>query len=161
MLVCGHGNVRDFCTEREMVIVCKHTGNIEEYTGVCRVIVTDQEMSESEYHYLKSKMIKKGYELVSTRYVDTEEIARLIARYATEVRSKNGGRCKFGYHRVNGEMRVHEGKMAVVRRILELADKGFLLREIQSDDGVHHMNGRDLSLSTIHLIIKNRKDYGL
>ncbi len=72
---------------------------------------------------------------------------------------KYGGRCKFGYRRVNGEIVPHEKRMAVLKRILELRDMGYSIRKIQADDGVHHDDGRDLSVSTIALIIKKRKEY--
>lgn len=163
MLVCGHGNVQDYCKTRGMIITCTHVGDLEDYNGVCKVIVTDMEMSESEYYFLKGKMLAKGYELVSTRYNDVSIAATLIEYYARNERDgkrkKNGGRCKFGYRRVNGKEVVHEETMAVVKRILEMRDAGHTLREIQADDRVHHVNGHHLSISTIQLIIKNRKEY--
>ena len=70
-----------------------------------------------------------------------------------------GGRCKFGYRRVNGEIVPHEKRMLVLKRIFELRDQGYSLRKIQADDGVHHDDGRDMSVSTLALIVKNRKDY--
>jgi len=160
MLVCGHGDVSDYCTKYGMVIVYRHKGDIQDYNGMSRVIVTDSDISESEYVYMKSVMLRKGYELVSTKYTDTEQIARLVAKFNSS-RRKYGGRCKFGYHRVNGELVVHPERMKVVRRILELKDKGCTLREIREDEGVHHTDGRKLSLSTIQIIIGNRKDYEL
>ncbi len=157
MLVCGHGNVSDYCSKFGMVIVHRHKGKIQDYCGVSRVIVTDEDFSESEYIYMKSAMLKKGYELVSTRFTDTEQIAELVAKFSE---SKRVGRCKFGYERVDGKLVVHPERMEVVRRIFELRDKGCTLREIRDDGGVHHTDGRKLSLSTIQLIIGNRKEYG-
>ena len=164
MVVCEHGNVRDYCRKRGMMIMCSHHGVIEEYKGVCRVIVTDKDMTESEYYFLKGKMLAKGYELISTKHEDAEMCVSLMTHYAEdelENRKKHAGRCKFGYHRVNGEVVVHEEKMAVVRRIFELRDNGCSLHTIQKDENVHHMDGRELSTSTIQLIIKNRKEYDL
>lgn len=158
MLVCGHGNVSDFCNEHSMVIVNRHFGEITEYVGVSRVVVTDMEMLESEYVLLKSDMLKRGYELVSTRHTDTEQIARLVAKLGCESK-RSGGRSKFGFTRINGEQRIHPERMKVVRRIFELHDKGYTLRKIQEDECVHHGDGRKLSLSTIQLIIGNRKEY--
>lgn len=162
MLVCGHGDVRSYCETRGMIIACTHVGDLEDYNGVCKVVVTDMEMSESEYYFIKGKMLAKGYELVSTRYGDNTLAATLIEYYArkeNEDKKKYGGRCKFGFKRVNGEIVPHEERMVVVRRILELKDRGCTLREIQSDEIVRHTDGRELSLSTIQLIIKNRKEY--
>jgi hypothetical protein len=56
-------------------------------------------------------------------------------------------------------MVVHDERMAVVKRIFELGDQGYTLRQIQADEDVHHDDGRKLAISTIQLILKNRKDY--
>ena len=74
-------------------------------------------------------------------------------------RKKFAGRCKFGFQRVGDKVVPHEGNMAVVKRILELKDKGYTLRTIKDDARVHHVDGGRLSISTIQLIIKNRKEY--
>lgn len=162
MLVCGHGDVRDYCSEREMLIVDSYDGDIVDYHGFCKVLVTDQEMIEAEYYYLKGRMLARGYELVSTRFSDTEMSAEFSTYYANlenESRRKFAGRCKFGFQRVNGEIVKHEARFEIAKRIIELKDKGYTLREIQDDENVHHTDGRDLSISTIQLIIKNRKVY--
>lgn len=161
MVVCGHGKVDNFCAKHGMIIAERCTGSVLDYNGVCKVIVTDREMPEAEYYYLKGRMLARGYELVSTKYKDTGFAASIVtyhARNEAKGRKKHGGRCKFGFKRVKGEIVVHEERMAVVRRILELSDQGCSLREIQADEGVHR-DGDTLSLSTIHLIIKNREDY--
>ena len=164
MIVCGHGNVKNFCDKYEMVVATTHDGPIEEYKGICRVLVTDQEMSEEEYLYLKKKMLLLKVELVSTQYCDEDSVVRRIVyelERELEGRKKYVGRCKFGQHRVNGEVVPHEEGMKVVRRIIELRDKGFTYSKIQEDDDVHDLAGRMLGLSTIALIVKNREEYGL
>ena len=51
------------------------------------------------------------------------------------------------------------GKKTAEKLIIELKDKGYTLRRIQEDSRVVHTDGRKLSISTIQLIVKNRKDY--
>lgn len=162
MVVCGHGKVDNFCAKHGMIIAERCKSSVLDYNGVCKVIVTDREMPEAEYYYLKGRMLARGYELVSTRYKDTNFSATLMtyhARKENENKKKFAGRCKFGFHRVNGEVVPNESMMAVVKRIFELRDQGYSLRRIQKDEGVHHADGRELSVSTIQLIIKNREEY--
>ena len=124
--------------------------------------MTDRDMDEYEYYYLKGKLFSKGIELVSTRHKDggqLSEYVMYVAHREVQQRQKFTGRYKFGFQRVDGEIVPHEGRMAVVRRILELKDKGYTLKKIREDDEVRDTDGSMLSTSTIHLIIKNRKDY--
>jgi hypothetical protein len=162
MIVCKHGDVNDFCEKMKVVIAEEYEGEISEYNGVCRVLVTDQEMSENEYLYLKKRMLLAGVELVSIWHEDAEDMARHLVytiHQEKEDRRKFVGRCKFGFHRVNGEEVPHEGNMKVVRRILELRDLGYTYGRIRIDDGVHSADGRKLSISTIAEIVKNREVY--
>ena len=159
MVVCGHGDVSDFCARHDMVVVMQHDGDIESYRGLCRVLVTDKDMSEQEYYFLKGKMLAKGIELVSTRHKDTEQMSGYMVYQNQQRREKCVGRCKFGFHRVGEEIVPHEGKMEVVKRIFELRDKGYTYRSIREDEQVRHIDGRKLSISTIELILKNRKEY--
>lgn len=162
MVVCGHGDVSAFCARHDMIVAMQHDGEIEGYCGFCRVLVTDQDMSEQEYYFLKGKMLARGVELVSTKHRDTEGMSELMlytSQKESEKRQKFVGRYKFGFHRVGNEIVPHEEKMKVVRRIFELRDKGFTYRSIREDEHVHHVDGRKLSISTIELILKNRKDY--
>lgn len=159
MLVCGHGNVSDYCSNFGMVVADVYDGDIISYRGLCKVLVTDEEMGESDYYYLKSKMLSLGYELVSTEHEDTEMVANLVMSYARQNKEKYPGRCKFGFRRVNGEILPHEDRMVVVKRIFELRDEGCSLHEIQEDEVVRHDDGRKLSISTIQSIIKNRDEY--
>lgn len=158
MMVCAHGDVAEFCAERGMVIFEK-CDDLEHYTGVSRIIVTDQEMSEYEYYYLKGKLLGRGVELVSTRHTDDTLLAGFLA-YQADRRKKNyGGRQRFGYRKENGVVVPTKDGMDVVNRILELRDAGFTLRKIQEDKGVHHPDGRPISISTIQQLIKNREKY--
>lgn len=157
MLVCTHGNVNDFCRNRKMVPVCKYDGDIEEYSGVCRILVTDRRITEHEYYSLKSRMLKKGVELISTRYEDSEVVARLIMENLEK--KKHGGRCKFGFQNVCGEMKLTEKGRSVVKRIFELRDNGYSYHKIREDAGVRHLDGRMLAVSTIQIILENRGVY--
>lgn len=158
MLVCAHGAVSDFCKEHGMVIVEYFYGRIEDYSGVCRVLVTDQIEDESEYYYMKGKMLAHGIELISVKHKDCDKMLDYLA-YVTkrdsEDRKKYGGRHMFGFSKDG----LTEHGRAVVGRILELRDMGYTYRQIKEDSGVHHPNGNSLSISTIQIIVKNRKKY--
>ena len=148
MIVCAHGEVSEYCESHDMVIVGRYTGDIEGYNGVCPVLVTDQDMSQGEYYFLKGKMLARGVELVSTRYPDSKNLAKYeIPKKPT----KYGGRQRFG----TGS----DFERAVIQRIFELADAGKTLREIAADEKVGYLDGRKMSISTIQLIIKNRGKY--
>lgn len=159
MLVCAHGDVADFCKDRDMLICEEYDGDIERYSGSCRVLVTDRDMSENEYYFLKGKLLGRGVELVSTRYKDNRLVAEFLS-YQADRRKKNyGGRHPFGCVMKDGvAVPTAEGSV-VVRRILELRDAGHTLRQIQTDEGVHHPDGRQISISTLQQIIKNRARY--
>lgn len=150
MIVCAHGEVSEYCENRDMIIVERYSGEIENYGGVCRVLVTDRDMSPGEYYYLKGKMLVQGIELVSTRYVDTENLSQGIVKAANEKRP-GPGRPKFGDR--------SEAEMAVVRRILELKDGGSTLKEISEDPDVHYLDGEKIPVSTIQVILRNREKY--
>lgn len=151
MIVCAHGDVERYCSERGMVICEEHIGNIEDYAGTSRVIVTDVELGENEFYALKLKMLRKGVELVSVRH-DNEEKDRFVRCIASEKREKRGGRRRFG--------EGSEAEMAVVDRILELRESGKTLTEISRDENVHRPDGRRLSISTVRLVIENYKKKG-
>ena len=159
MLVCAHGDVTDFCINRDMVIVDSYEGDLESYDGECPVVVTAKEMSDYEYYYAKGKLLARGVELVSTHHTDDSLLSEYAAyagrRDAADRRKKYGGREKFGFR--DGKLTA-TGK-AVAGRIFELRDKGYSYRLISADEGVHHPDGRKLSISTIQIIIKNREDY--
>lgn len=136
MLVCGHGNVDEYCARHDMEIVERYDGDIADYDG-SRVLVTDRVMSREEYLLLKILLHKKGSDLI------------LVSR------NKTGGRYKFGYD----EHGLTEYGRKVVGRILELRDQGMTLRNIREDAGVRHPDGRKMSISTIQMIVDNREKY--
>lgn len=148
MIVCAHGEVSEYCENRDMIIVERFTGEIENYCGVCAVLVTDQEMSSGEHYYLKGKMLARGVELVSTRYVDTENLAQGTVK---DVSEKRRGRRKFGDS--------SDAERAVVDRIFELRDGGATFQEIRDDENVHYLDGRRMPISTIQVILNNRGKY--
>ncbi len=150
MIVCAHGEVSEYCENRDMIIVERYSGDIESYGGVCRVLVTDREMSAGEYYYLKGKMLAQGVELVSTRYVDTENLALGAVREVSE-KYPSRGRRKFGSR--------SEAEMAVVRKIFELRDSGCTLKEISEHEEVGYLDGTKMSISTIQTILNNRDKY--
>lgn len=160
MIVCAHGNVDLFCGSRGMIPVCRYDGNIEDYSGVVRILVTDREMSEREYYLLKSTMLAKGIELVSTLHEDSEFISKFIVEsLEAKHNKKHGGRCKFGFQNIDGEVTLTERGRAVVNRIFEMRDRGCTYNVIRNDDSVRHPDGRMLAVSTIQIILDNRKIY--
>ena len=160
MIVCAHGDVDSFCRERHMIPVCKYEGDIENYSGSIRVLVTDTDFEEGEYYIVKSYLLAKGIELVSTRHEDSEFISKFIFESLEAKCSKrHGGRSKFGFRKVDGKDVLTDDGRAVVKRILEMRDNGCTYQKIRDDEGVHHPDGRSLNISTIQIIIQNRKFY--
>lgn len=159
MIVCGHGNVGKYCSRYGMVICDTWEGDLESYSGACKVLVTDKEMSEGQYYYLKNKLLIRGFELVSVLYMDDPEVVQQFIRDAESRKQRYGARQKFGYRKVGGEVIEDPAAMAVVMRVLELRDLGWSYRKIQDDSEVHHSDGRKLSPGTIMTICNNRKDY--
>ena len=151
MIVCAHGEVSEYCKNHGMTICDQHIGDIEEYQGVCRVLVTDAPMGENEFYALKLKMLKRGVELVSIDHSD-EAMSEFVSYLAMQSRGGNGGgRPRFG----SGS----KAEMAVVRRIFELRDAGCTLREISESPEVAYLDGRRISVSTIQGILRNREKY--
>ena len=162
MIVCSHGDVINYCEDKEMIIGDTYIGDICDYDGVCKVLVTDKEMTESEYYFLKGKMLAKGVEVVSIHHKDTQRLSDYVIyalKQQSVQRKKHTGRYQFGFCMRNGEIVHHEETFEVAQLIIELKDKGYTLRRIQEDSRVKHADGRKLAISTIQLIIKNRKDY--
>lgn len=158
MIVCKHGNVEDYCKEYDMVIAESYTGEIVDYTGICRVIVTDQEMTENEYYSTKQVMLSRGYELVSVHHTDKRCLVDLIIHMTEkdlESRKKYTGRYMFG---TNADGWI-PGMREVVMKILELKRIGFSLRQIKECPDVRHPDGRSLSISTIQNIVKREEEY--
>lgn len=159
MIVCAHGNVTDFCHDHDMVIVETYSGELEGYGGIFRVLVTDQEMSENEYYFLKGRMLSKGYELVSIHYKDKRCLVDLVTHMVTREtegrKEKFGGRYKFG---MNANGLTDEGRV-ILKKIFEMIDAGFPLRQISECPEVHHPDGRSISVSTLQVIKGNREIY--
>ena len=144
MMVCAHGNVADFCEKREMYICEEWNGDISDYNGFCRVLVTDSDISESEYYFLKGELLARGVELISTRYKDDKLMSKYLAYSAVRRKAKPKGR----------------QSEDVIRRIYELRDAGLSIRAIREDAQVHNSEGNRLSISTISKIIERRSKYG-
>ena len=142
MLVCAHGDVEAFCRERGMIVCGVYEGRLEAYAGEIRVIVTDSDMPETEYYYLKGMLLIRGYELISTRYSDNKTLSEYLVYANARRKAKYTGRRSFS-------------DTAVIQRIRELNAAGVSLRKIRETDGVSHPDGRKLSISTISKIIKN------
>ena len=148
MMVCAHGKVTEFCEKRDMVICDEWNGNLRDYDGPCRILVTDSDISENEYYFLKGELLGRGIELISTRYKDNEGLIEFLMYAHNRRKTRNsGGRQKFD----NEE---------VITRILELREKGLPLRAIRDDVRVRHPDGRKLSISTISNIIRSKKENG-
>lgn len=150
MIVCAHGEVSEYCKSHGMTICAEHIGAIEEYEGVCRVLVTDQEMGENEFYALKLAMLRRGVELISVHYRDSS-MDEFVSFMAHQKKPMHPGRRKFGDKSPE--------EMAVVRRIFALRDGGYTLKEISEDAQVHHMDGRRMTVSSIQGILRNRDKY--
>lgn len=159
MVVCAHGDVTGFCEAHDMQILETYIGDISEYhKSHCAVIVTDAVMTREEYDDLKCTMFGRGVELVSTEWTDDEVILRLLRNQILN-RGKRGGRQVFGFTKRNGQIIEIPEMIAVARRIIEMRDAGFTLKEIRGDLRVRHSDGKKISTSTIQQIIKNRERY--
>lgn len=159
MMVCAHGNVAEFCAKRDMVVCETWVGDIEEYRGNCYVLVSDQEMSENEYYFLKARMMARGVEFVSTHHKDDESMVGYLAYANERDKSRYATRLPIGRRWKNGKIVEDAEGMVIVNRILELRDSGSTYREIREDETVRRPNGKKLSLSTIQSVVKNRKFY--
>ena len=153
MMVCAHGDVAAFCEERGWVICDVWNSDIVGYNGTCRVVVTDSDISEYEYYFLKSEFLARGVELISTRYTDNKILSEYLVYAEGRRRKKYGGRPPFGHHRKGGDLVPRPESVGVIMRIRELRKAGLTLRAIREDEGVRHADGRKLSLGTIQRII--------
>ena len=144
MLVCAHGNVTEYCDTHDMRICETWDGDIKEYSGACRVLVTDSDISRYEYYFLKGEMLARGIELVSTRWRDDTLVAEYIAYAAARKERKSGRRSM-----ISAEVR---------RRICELRATGMSLRMIREDGGVRTPRGGKLSVSTILSIVRSNME---
>lgn len=145
MLVCAHGNVNAYCELHDMHICDSWNGEITKYSGVCRVIVTDADISEAEYYLLKGEMLGKGYELISTRYTDTQLMAGYLVHANNRHKEKYRGR----------RSSIDADK---IQKIRELKAAGYSIRAIRDTEGICHSDGRKFSVSTIQKITKKEKE---
>lgn len=159
MMVCAHGNVVDFCEQREMTICETWDGDLRDYKGYCRVLVTDSEMSENEYYFLKGEMLARGIELISTRYKDDKLMVDFLAYSNGRRKEKYTGRLPYGFYRKDGRVLEIPEAIAIARRVIELHDEGLTIRRIQETEGICNSFGKPFSVSTIQKIIKNRGKY--
>lgn len=158
MVVCAHGDVAGFCEKHEIEILESYNGDLENYSGNCAVIVTDQQMPREAYEALKCTMFGRGIELISTEWTDDAIILALL-RQTIARRKKRGGRQPFGYMKRNGQIIEIPETMEVARKIIEMKDAGYTLKVIREDDSIRHTGGKKLAISTIQQIIKNREKY--
>lgn len=161
MIVCAHcvsAEVERFCENHEMRILESYAGKLDDYEGRCAVIVTSEEMTRQEYDDMKCLLFGRGYELVSTTWTDDEVIVRLLHNQIEQLK-KRGGRQRFGYYKRNGIITVNPEKIKVAQRVIQLRDRGLTLREISYHKDVVKALGRELSISTVQVIIKNREIY--
>lgn len=159
MMICAHGEVAAFCREHDMVICATWDGDIENYRGDCRVLVSDQSMSENEYYFLKSRLMARGIEFISTHHKDDESMVGYLMYASERDKSRYATRLPMGRRWSCGKVVEDAEGMAVVNRIFELRDSGLAYRAIREDEKVRRPDGRMLSLSTILNIVRNRKFY--
>lgn len=162
MVVSAHGNVDAYCEAHGMVIAERYKGKLEDYRGGHLILVTDNCSDKHEYFYLKYLLLKRNVELISTHWEsrDIEDfVAYLTQRERENRKSKFGGRLPFGFRRVGNETVEDPVTIKVARRIIELRDLGWTYKQIQEDDGVGYPDGRNMSISTIQVILKNRSKY--
>lgn len=154
MIVVAHGNVDLYCEKHDMTIGERYSGKLEDYSGDGLILVTDNCSDKNDYYYLKYMLRMRGIELVSTHWFDdgVEDFVAYMAQRDAERKVKRGGRRLFGLQ--------SERDMAVVRRIMELRDAGYTLRQISDDPGVSYADGRKMPVSTIQVILRNRGRYG-
>lgn len=159
MVVVAHGNVDGYCEEHGFTIGGRYDGRIEEYDGACRVLVTDERFpSKNDFYRVKCFLLHRKVELISVYWQD-DEMDAFVVHLNEHRRSRNGGRVRFGFHRVGGEVVPDEAMMPVIRRILELYDAGSTLREIREDESVRYLDGRLIAVSVIHGVVMNRGMY--
>lgn len=153
MIVVAHGDVDLYCESHGMTIGERYSGKVEEYTGNGVILVTDNCADLNDYYYLKYMLRMRGIELVSTHWHDrgVEDFVAYMAQRDAERRVKRGGRRLFGLQ--------SERDMVVVRKIFSLRDAGYTLRQISDDPGVTYADGRQIPVSTIQVILRNRGRY--
>lgn len=159
MLVCVHGNVAEYCKARNMIPVEEWKGELSEYRGETRVLVTDSDISKHEYYYLKGEFRTRGIELISTRHEDDEELSEYIKYFVARQKTGRLGRQPYGWCVRDGDVVAIPSRIAVAKKIIKLYDEGLSLRAICEDESIRHPDGRKFSVSMVHVIVKNRRKY--
>lgn len=161
MVVVAHGEVDAYCNEHDMIIGDRYDGDLLEYKGRYAVVVTDAGVSKNEYFYMKYKLLLRKVELISVKWASVE-LSEFVVYCAEQEskRRKKSGRVRFGSQRRGGMIVDDPAGMRVVNRIFELRDSGATYERIRNDEGVHHLDGRKMSISTIQVILGNRDKYG-
>lgn len=159
MIVVAHGDVAEFCERHGFTIGSVYTGELEDYRGDGLVVVTDNCANEQEFYYMKLVFLRRRITLISTHWEneDLNSFVRYLKNHDT--RSKTGGRLPFGYTRIGDIPVLTPAGREVALRIIALREAGAKYSDIQKDDGVHHLDGRRMSVSTIQEILKNRNRY--
>lgn len=159
MVVCTHGDVADFCRKYNMKVLETYEGDLSAYYGSCPILVTNLMMDREAYDSLKCELFSRGVDLVSTHWLDDDVVIRLL-RNQLDRKKKRGGRQMFGYYKKMGVIVEIPEKLEVARLVLKLRDSGWTLRAIQEDDRIcDPTTGRELCMSTIQTILKNREKY--
>lgn len=158
MVVCAHGDVDKFCEKHKIEILERYNGDLEDYIGNCVVIVTDQQMTREQYESLKCTMFGRGLEVISTEWTDDAIILALL-RQTVDRRKRRGGRNPFGYRKEDGELVEIPMLIDVARDVIRMRDAGRTLKYIRDHEDIRHLDGKKISMSTIQLIIKNRRMY--
>lgn len=164
MMVVGHGNVEEFCRNHDMTVCWYYNGELVNYDYVHPVIVTDRITDANEYYYVKYRLMKRGVTLISavdfdTNYENFIEYMSSRDKVCKRDRYKRVGRAAFGFKKHNGKQTPIPEGIAMAQKIIRMKDAGYKYREIIEDEGVHYPDGRKIGISTIQVILRNRRKY--
>ncbi len=156
MNVVIHGEAREYCDSLGLVVVGEYDGSLEEYKGLCPIVVTGEDMEENEYYYLKYLLLRRKVELISVRW-NNEHLNSFVV-YLNERehdRGRHTGRLPYGFMRRNGVVVENPEKILVALEILRLRDEGKTYRDIKK----RLPREMDMSISTIATICEHRERY--
>jgi hypothetical protein len=148
-VVVAHGNVDEYCAAHGLQIGGRYDGDLRDYNLKHPIVVTDSLKDKGEYYYMKYLFLKRGLILMSI-YDDDDDLRS---------RSSAGGRAAFGFRWNGGVIEENPEAIVIARRVIALRDQGYTYKKIQEDEGVHHLDGSKMSISTIQVILKNRRKY--
>lgn len=157
-----NGVVYRYCVDHGMEIAEHYNGDLKEYQGRCRIVVTGEHMDKYEFYTMKMLMLRNRVELISVEWDSTELdefVEYLTVHDGKSTSIPRHGRLPFGFQWRDGQMVEIPDAIAVARRIIELRDQGWKYRQIMGDPNVRHVDGRRMSQSTIQVILKNRDRY--